>query len=245
MIKTAYVQGFKINLLKYSEALDFVKTSLDNGESMQIVTINPEMIEAAKQNPTFADVLKYAELVVPDGVGIKLALKFQGIEQEQIRGVDFAKSLIELSEKNGYKLALVGAKPEINQKLVEVLREKHPELNIVYHHDGYFQNEDEIINEVKTSGANLVFTALGAPKQEFFNAKLKTACQGVVSIGLGGTFDVLSGNVKLAPPIYRKLGLEWLYRTLKQPERFKRIFPALPLFLFHSIMEAGSKTKNS
>ncbi len=244
MIKTANVQGFKINLLKYAEALDFVKTSLDNGENIQIVTINPEMIEAAKQNPSFADVLKYSELVVPDGVGIKLALKFKGIEQEQIRGVDFAQSLIELSEQNGYKLALIGAKPEINQKLVKVLKEKCPKLNIVYHHDGYFQNEDEIINDIKNSGANLVFTALGAPKQEFFNAKLKSTLQGVASIGLGGTFDVLSGSVALAPPIYRKLGLEWLYRTIKQPERFKRIFPTLPLFLFHSIMEAGSKIKD-
>ncbi len=244
MIKTAKIQGFKINLLKYNEALDFVKTSLDNGENIQIVTINPEMIEAAKQNPEFSDALKYAELVVPDGVGIKIALKFKGINQEQIRGVDFAKSLIELSAKNSYKLALVGAKPEINKKLVEVLKGKYPELNIVYAHDGYFKNDDEIIDDIKKSGANLVFTALGAPKQELFNAKLKSITQGVASIGLGGTFDVLSGSVKLAPPIYRKLGLEWLYRTLKQPERFKRIFPTLPLFLFHSIMDAvGGKAE--
>ena len=131
MIKTANVQGFKINLLKYAEALDFVKISLDNGENIQIVTINPEMIEAAKQNPSFADVLKYSELVVPDGVGIKLALKFKGIEQEQIRGVDFAQSLIELSEQNGYKLALIGAKPEINQKLAEVLKEKYPKFKLL------------------------------------------------------------------------------------------------------------------
>ncbi len=237
MMTTANIQGFKINLLKYSEAIDFVKSALDNGENMQIVTINPEMIESAKKNPDFASVLKYAELVIPDGVGIKIALKLKGINQEQIRGVDFAQSLIELAEKTGYKLALLGAKPEINQKLVNVLKEKHPDLNIVYSHDGYFQNENEIIESIKKSGANLVFTALGAPKQEFFNAKLKTSCQGIVSIGLGGTFDVLSGSIKLAPPIYRKLGLEWLYRTLKQPERFKRIFPTLPLFLFHSIID--------
>ncbi len=242
MINTAKVQGFKINLLKYEEALNFVKTSLDNGENIQIVTINPEFIEAAKKNPDFANVLKYAELVVPDGVGIKLALKFKGINQEQIRGVDFAQSLIELADKNGYKLALVGAKPEVNTKLVEILSEKYPNLNIVYSHDGYFENEDVIIEEIKKSGANLVFTALGAPKQEFFNDKLKVSLQGVASIGLGGTFDVMAGCVKLAPPIYRKLGLEWLYRTIKQPERFKRIFPTLPLFLFHSIIEAlGSK----
>ena len=242
MMEVAKILGFKINLLKYNEALDFVKTSLDNGESIQVVTINPEMIEAAKKNPDFANVLKYAELVVPEGVGIKLALKFKGIEQEQIRGVDFAQSLINLADKHGYKLALVGAKPEINLKLVEVLKNKYPNLNIVYNHDGYFKNDDEIIENIKNSGANIVFSALGAPKQEFFNEKIKNAIQGSVSIGLGGTFDVLSGSVKLAPPIYRKLGLEWLYRTIKQPERFKRIFPTLPLFLFHSIMEAaGSK----
>ncbi len=240
-MKTAKIQGFNVNLLKYDEALNFVKTSLDNGENIQIVTINPEMIEAAKKNPDFANVLKYAELVVPDGVGIKIALKLKGINQEQIRGVDFAQSLIELADKNGYKLALIGAKPEVNAKLVEVLKAKYPNLNIVYSHDGYFQNEDLIIEEIKKTGANLVFTALGAPKQEFFNDKLKTSLQGVASIGLGGTFDVMAGCVKLAPPVYRKLGLEWLYRTIKQPERIKRIFPTLPLFLFHSIMEAAGE----
>jgi len=238
MIESAKIQGFKVNLLKYAEAVEFVKTSLDNGENIQIVTINPEMIEAAKKNPDFADVLKYAELVVPDGVGIKLALKFKGINQEQIRGVDFAKSLIELADKYGYKVALLGAKEEVNKKLVEKLKCDYPNLDIVYSHNGYFTSDDKIIEDIKKSGANLVLSALGAPKQEFFNAKLKNVLQGVASIGLGGTFDVLSGSVKPAPSIYRKLGLEWLYRTLKQPERFKRIFPTLPLFLFHSIMEA-------
>ena len=237
-METAKIQGFKINLLKYTEALDFVKTSLDNGESIQIVTINPEMIEAAKKNPDFANVLKYAELVVPDGVGIKLALAFKGIKQEQIRGVDFAQSLIELADKYGYKLALIGAKSEINSKLVNTLKDKYPNLNIVYSHDGYFQNDDEIIDDIKNSGANIIFSALGAPKQEFFNEKIKNEIQGSVSIGLGGTFDVMSGSIKLAPPVFRKFGLEWLYRTVKQPERFKRIFPTLPLFLFHSIIEA-------
>lgn len=241
MSKVAKIQGFKINLLKYQEALDFVKESLDNGENIQIVTINPEFIEAAKKNPDFASVLKYSELVIPDGVGIKIALKLKGINQEQIRGVDFAQSLIELASKYGYKLALVGAKPEINEKLTSILKEKYPNLNIVYNRDGYFTNDDEVIENIKNSGANLVFSALGAPKQEFFNAKLKNVLQGVAAIGLGGTFDVLSGSIKPAPSIYRKLGLEWLYRTVKQPERFKRIFPTLPLFLFHSIMEAGVK----
>ena len=107
-MKTAKIQGFNVNLLKYDEALNFVKTSLDNGENIQIVTINPEMIEAAKKNPDFANVLKYAELVVPDGVGIKIALKLKGINQEQIRGVDFAQSLIELADKNGYAIVPAG-----------------------------------------------------------------------------------------------------------------------------------------
>lgn len=246
MKKTANIQGFKINLLKYAEALDFVKESLDNGENIQIVTINPEMIMSAKKNPEFKDVLKYSELVIPDGVGIKIALKLKGINQEQIRGVEFARSLVELASKYGYKLAIVGAKSEINEKLVVKLKEQYPNLNIVYNRDGYFTNDDEVIQEIKNSGANLVFSALGAPKQELFNAKLKNALQGVAAIGLGGTFDVLTGSVEEAPSIYRKLGLEWLYRTVKQPERFKRIFPTLPLFLFHSIMDVvKDNTKNN
>jgi N-acetylglucosaminyldiphosphoundecaprenol N-acetyl-beta-D-mannosaminyltransferase len=186
-------------------------------------------------------VLKEADLVIPDGVGIKIALKVKGINQENIPGIEFAKKLISVCRVEGYAIGLLGAKEEIIQKTCLNLREEFPSLNITYVRNGYFSESEEniIIEEIKSMSPKVLFVALGAPKQEFFIAKARKKLPNTIFIGVGGSFDVWSGNVKRAPAVYQKLGLEWLYRTLKEPSRFKRIFPALPLFLIRVIIEAG------
>ena len=116
-----------------------------------------------------------------------------------------------------------------------------PNLNIVYSHNGYFDNENEILNDISKSRPQVLLCALGAPKQEFLIYRLKEMLQGCVMIGVGGSFDVFSGCTKRAPVIWQKLGLEWLYRVIVQPERIKRIFPTLPIFLFESIIDSIKK----
>lgn len=231
------IQGYEIDLVNFNEALEISKSSIQNGENLHVVTINPEMIELAGKNVEFAAALKNAELVIPDGVGIKLALKFKGVEQEQIRGVEFSYKLIELCAKNNYKLALLGAKEEVIQIVKEKLLSEFKNLNIVFMENGYFQNEDEVVKNLTNTQPQVVLVALGAPRQELIISKLKTKLNGAVLVGVGGSFDVFSGTVLMAPAIWQKLGLEWFYRTIKQPERFRRIFPTLPIFLFKSIME--------
>ena len=125
----------------------------------------------------------------------------------------------------------VAKKPEIVEKAVQNLTNEVPNINIVYYHDGYFNSNEEILNELKLRNAKLILVALGSPKQEKFINEAKSILKDGLMIGVGGSFDVWSGMVQRAPKIYQKLGLEWLYRTIKQPERFKRIFPALPLFV--------------
>ena len=112
-----------------------------------------------------------------------------------------------------------------------------PDLKIVYTHNGFFENADEIYEELKTVSPSLVLVALGSPKQENFISEAKTKLKNGLLIGVGGSFDVWSGEIKRAPIIFQKLGLEWLYRTITQPKRFKRIFPALPLFLIKVLKE--------
>ncbi len=114
--KKANILGCGVDLFSFDEALQYVLDFLYNNKSMQIVTINPEMIEIAKKNQDFAQVLSSADLVIPDGVGIKLALKIKGINQQNIPGIEFSKKLIELCEKNNFAIALLGAKEEIVQK---------------------------------------------------------------------------------------------------------------------------------
>ena len=132
---------------------------------------------------------------------------------------------------------MVGAKPTIVDGAIENLKNEIPELNIVYSHDGYFKNDEEILNEIAKTQPDLVLVALGSPKQEFFIHSLKDRLSNATMIGLGGSFDVWAGVVERAPEIYQKLGLEWLYRTIKEPQRFKRIFPTLPLFVLKVFKE--------
>lgn len=237
------VLGYGIDLVSFSEALCKVDDSIRDKSGMQIVTINPEMINQGHAIPEMDEILKKAEMILPDGVGIKIALKLKGINQERIAGIEFAKKIIELCAKNGYKIALFGAKQEVIEKTEENLLKEYPELKIVYTRNGYFSKEEEqqIKEDIKNAGPDVIFTALGAPKQEIFNKEMKQLLPGSVFIGIGGSFDVWSGMVQRAPEIWQKTGLEWLYRTLKEPQRFKRIFPTLPLFLIKVIIEVISE----
>ena len=233
------VLGYGIDLVSFSEALCKVDDSIRDKSGMQIVTINPEMINQGHAIPEMDEILKNAEMILPDGVGIKIALKLKGINQERIAGIEFAKKIIELCAKNGYKIALFGAKQEVIEKTEENLLKEYPELKIVYTRNGYFSKEEEqqIKEDIKNAGPDVIFTALGAPKQEIFNKEMKQLLPGSVFIGIGGSFDVWSGMVQRAPEIWQKTGLEWLYRTLKEPQRFKRIFPTLPLFVLRVLKE--------
>lgn len=234
------VLGFEVDLYSFEEALQAVNGYLKENKGMQIVTINPEMISLGKKNSDFGRILNSADLVIPDGVGIKLALKIKGIEQENIPGIEFSQKLIKLCELENYTIGLLGAKEEVVQQAAKNIRQEYPNLNITYIRNGYFDaQEQEIIEqELKAVAPRVLFVALGAPKQEFFIAKLKEEMPSTIFIGVGGSFDVWSGLTKRAPEIWQKLGLEWLYRTIKEPSRFKRIFPALPLFLVRVIIEA-------
>lgn len=233
------VLGFEVDLFGFDDALGFVHQHLKENKGLHIVTINPEMVALGNKNDDFGRILNEADLTIPDGVGIKLALKIKGINQEIIPGVEFSKKLISLCNLEGYTIGLLGAKEEVVQKAAQKLREEFENINITYVRNGYFNEEQEDIikEEVKAISPRVLFVALGAPKQEFLISKLKKEMPETIFIGVGGSFDVWSGMVKRAPEIYQKLGLEWLYRTVKEPSRFKRIFPALPLFLIQVIIE--------
>ena len=165
----------------------------------------------------------------------------QKINQEQIRGVDFSRELIKLASEKNYRVAFLGAKEEIINLAKENFLKEYPNLNFVYVRNGYFENENEIIEQIKNAQPQILLVGLGSPKQEEIILKLKSQLESCVMVGVGGSFDVFSGIVKESPIIWRKLGLEWLYRTLCQPERIKRIFPVLPIFLIKCIMSSVLK----
>jgi len=226
------LMGIEISCDTFVGALDKAFNLINGDKVSQVVTINPEMYAEKEINSEFEKILSEAELIVPDGIGIKIGLKFKGHDVERVPGVDFARTLIDWCAKNNKPVAIIGAREEVVTKAVENLKNEVDKLNIVYYHNGYFDDDNEIYEMLKECKPKLVLVALGSPKQEFFIYNAKNILSPCLMIGIGGSLDVWSGNVKRAPKIYRKIGLEWLYRTICQPNRFKRIFPAIPKFLW-------------
>lgn len=241
MKKRATVLNCPIDLYNADEAIDKVRCALSEKRNFHIITINPEMVMNAQKDKDFFDIVCNSEMNIIDSVGMKIALKLQGINQDQIRGVDFARLLVKEAAQKNLKIAFLGAREEVVKKTCENFLKKYPLLNIVYSRNGYFDNDDEIIAEIKEKAPDIILVGLGSPRQEKFIVELKKQLHGAVMVGIGGAFDVFSGLVKESPKIYQKLGLEWLYRTVLQPERFKRIFPVLPLFLIKCIISTIAK----
>ena len=223
--------GFNIDNYSFEEAIIKAKSLIDGDRVAQVITINPEMFQAAESDSYFENIIREAEMVIPDGVGVTLGLKLTGKSAERIPGVDFAKRLLQEAALSNIPVAIIGAKEDVITKAVKNLENEISGLNIVYYHNGYFDNNSEIYEDLKKYSPKLILVALGAPKQEKFIYEAKKELNPALMVGIGGSLDVWSGTVKRAPKIFQVLCLEWLYRTIMQPSRFKRIFPAIPLFL--------------
>lgn len=234
--RTVKLLGFNIDTFNFESAINYAKELIANKKGGQIITINPEMIEFGLKNNNFAQILNNADLVIPDGVGVKIGLKIKGINTERIAGIEFSYKLLEECAQNNFSVSLIGAKPQILEKTIQNLQSKIENLNIVYSQDGYFQNKEHVFTELCQKAPQFILVALGSPRQEEFIKEARKLLPEALMIGVGGSFDVWSGEVQRAPVIFQKLGLEWLYRTVKEPQRFKRIFPTLPRFLFRVIL---------
>lgn len=226
------ILGYGVDSFTFDEAVEYAYS-----HHGQIVTINPEMISEARKNKDFSEIVEHADLVVPDGIGVEIGLKILGHKVRRIPGIELGRALIVKFSDENKTVAFVGAKPEVVESAVKMLRTDIQKLNVVYFHDGYFKDANIIMDSLYQAKPDLVLVALGSPKQEFFIAEMKTRLPNSTFIGLGGSFDVWAGHVERAPEIYQNLGLEWLYRTIKEPKRFKRIFPTLPLFILSVLKE--------
>lgn len=223
--------GYSIDDYSFDEAVLKAKELIDSDKVSQVITINPEMFQTADNDSSFASIVREAEMVIPDGIGIKIGLKLTGKNVARIPGIDFAKKLLKEAALSNIPVAIIGSKEEVITKAIENLQNEICGLNIVYYHNGYFDNDEEIYSELKNHSPKLILIAMGSPRQEKFIYEAKKKLNPALMVGIGGSLDVWSGYVKRAPKIYQVLGLEWMYRTITQPSRFKRIFPTLPLFL--------------
>lgn len=199
-----------------------------------IVTVNPEIIMKSYKNIEIKEMLlNDNNILVPDGISIiKKAKQYNLNIKERITGVDISSKALEICNKNKKSIYLFGSKKEVLDKLIININQKYPNINIVGFSDGYVEDKDKIMQEIISLSPDLILIALGVPNQELLiNKYIEKAKRGVF-IGVGGTFDVLSGCKKRAPKLFIKLNLEWLYRIICEPTRLKRFIQNNIVFMF-------------
>ncbi|MBR4173562.1 MAG: WecB/TagA/CpsF family glycosyltransferase [Clostridia bacterium] len=228
------VLGVQIDSVTIESATDRICEMLKGREKNAVFTPNSEIIYMAYKDTDFCDMLNSAQMLTADGIGVVYASKILGCPvPERAGGYDIACRVIERISESGERLYLFGGRKGIAETAAENLTKKYPFLNIVGTRDGYFSPEenDAIVADINNSGADLLFVCLGAPTQEkwIYNNREKLNCK--VMMGIGGSLDVFAGAAERAPEKWQKLGLEWLYRLIKEPKRFWRML-ALPKFAF-------------
>lgn len=228
------ILGVNIDNITAATALDKAEQLVKSDGVSVIYTPNPEIVMAAYEDSEFCGVLNSADMCVPDGIGVVYGSRIIGKPlPERVAGFDLSMGLMDRMSKFGGRVFLFGSKPGVaDEAAAEKLTQKYPGLEIAGTRNGYFaeSDEEEIINEINSSNADLLMVCLGAPKQEKWINKYKDRLNVKLCIGAGGSLDVVAGNVKRAPEIFIKLNLEWFYRLCKQPSRIGR-FMALPKFI--------------
>ncbi len=213
------------------------------GGSAYVVTPNPEISETCLENTRLARAVTGADYVVPDGIGVIMAAKLLGTPlTERVGGVDLAEALLPELAAAGRSLFLLGAKPGVAEKAAENLRTKYPGLHIAGVRDGYFKQDKEAVEAANASEADTVFVALGSPRQEIFMYENRAAMRARLMLGIGGGLDIFAGVAKRAPAFFIRLNLEWFYRLLKQPWRFKRMMK-LPRYLLRAVRAGKASLK--
>jgi len=237
------IMGVPVDMVNYEEAMARFRDFVEKDGVSLIVTPNSEIVVNAGKNDLLMDAIKQAEMVIPDGVGLVYASKILGHPlQERVTGIDFLGRALGYLAETGKTAYLFGSKPGIAEKAAARMEEAYPGLKIAGTHHGYFkeEEEEEILREINEAAPDLLCVALGSPKQELFVLKYKDRLKAKAAIGVGGSLDVWSGDLKRAPEFYRKHGLEWLYRFIQEPSRYKRM-AALPLFMLKVIFSDKSQ----
>lgn len=197
-----------------------------------VVTPNPEIVMLAHGDVDLSEALRRAALVLPDGIGIVKGAHILGTPlKEKIPGIDFAQRLFAKMAAGGQTLFLLGAKPGVAELAAAELKDRFPGLTVCGTNDGYFQDDAPVIDKINAAKPDLLLVCLGAPKQELWMHQNAPKLHVGLMAGLGGSLDVFAGLTERAPERWQKLGLEWLYRLLKEPSRAGRM-KNLPKFAF-------------
>ncbi len=236
--KRVKILGVPMDIIDSEQAMEIFEKEFPKPGLTMIVTPNPEIVLAANEDESLIELISGADIIIPDGVGLLYASRIIGHPlKERVTGIDFFMDILAYLEKNGKSVFFFGSKPGVARDAAINLQKQYPDLKVAGTRNGYFKPEEEaeIVREINESGADFLCVALGAPKQERFIQKYRQELRCGGAIGVGGSLDVFSGNLKRAPEFYRNHGLEWLYRLFQEPSRYKRMMQ-LPVFMMKVIL---------
>ena len=236
--------GVNIDTVGRWEAMRILTRRLATGRQTTVYTPNPIIIRRAQKNETFRALLNRGDLMIADGIGILLGARLAGLPPPpRVAGIDLGEDVMAYAERAMLKVFLFGGKPDVAQRAAKQLKLRFPALEICGTHHGYIAPKENsaLIKQIRESRADVVMVCLGSPRQEQWIDENRRALRGVsILMGLGGSLDVWSGDLARAPRIFSKIGLEWLWRMLRQPHRLKGIFPILA-FLAASLLSRWKK----
>lgn len=237
--------GVPISKMSMRETVAYLSQAIEKRVPQQIITANPIMVMTALEQPDYMRMMKSADLVVPDGAGVVWASGYvNNPVAERVAGYDLIQELMKAGESKGWKVYLIGASPEVIEAAAARLQELYPRIQLVGFRDGFFGEKEEadVIQAVREAAPDILLVGRSADKQEPWIAKYKNELGVPVMMGVGGSFDVLSGKLKRAPVLFQKLKLEWFYRLLQEPWRYKRML-VLPKFAMKVIREKENVQK--
>lgn len=227
------ILGVRIHAVTTTQTLAWVEQAVAARAPRQICTANPEFVMAAQTNLAFREVLNAADLVIPDGVGLRWAARQQGaFLPERVAGSDLIYRLAELAARNGWGIYFLGAAEGVAAITAEKLQTRYPVLRVAGAWAGTPKDEDapEIVARIAVARPDILLVAYGAPAQDLWIARHRAMLNVPVSMGVGGSFDFVAGVAHRAPIWVQRLGLEWLHRLMRQPRRAGRIFTAVVRF---------------
>lgn len=228
----------------YDQVLGYIEEAVESNRKSFCVAINPIKVYRAWHEPDLMELLRQADLNICDGVGVSIASRIMyGRPMPRITGCDLFFRLLPLASRKQWGVYLLGASPQSNAAAREGLRRMHPDLRIVGWQDGYFEDSARVVERINASGADLLFVAMGSPKQEYWIWRHRQAIAARFCMGVGGSFDVAAGTVKRAPKVFRVTGTEFLFRFVMEPRKRLSQQAILLRFLLRVLRMRGSQTQ--
>jgi N-acetylglucosaminyldiphosphoundecaprenol N-acetyl-beta-D-mannosaminyltransferase len=233
------ILGVPVDCLTMDRTVELAASVLAGNVAHSIVAVNPEKVMRARYDVRLRDQLRRAGVLIPDGIGVVIAARILGLGLlQRVPGSELMPRLCELAARTGRRVFLFGAAPDVNERAAQVLQKRYRGLTIAGTQHGFLKDADmsDLIDRINSSQADILFVALGSPKQEDWIDRYLPQLNVKICQGVGGTFDVIAGRVRRAPAAFRAVHLEWFYRLVTSPRRLHRQ-TALPRFAFHILKQ--------